>query len=87
MGIAAEKFNIEEFKTALEEFRVFLISDIDEDQDCDNEADELLEIIEKLQSELEDVVDEEEFFKTKFQKLLPDIVFVLECIEKVCAED
>lgn len=87
MDIENENFVLADFKELLEVFQKNLLEVIKEDPDYEGQADELLDTIQKLRLEIANVKDEKEFYETKFQKLLPEITYVLTSVESIFGDE
>lgn len=82
-----EQLDVAELKKSLTEFDTFLTHEVINDPEYEGDADILLEAIKRVLGELKDVKDNEDFHKRKFNKCLPDIVFIFYCINEFFSQD
>lgn len=74
MSMKEREFNIEEFRSHLQQLEKELSSGIKQDPDYQGEIDEIIESLKRLTKELKD---------KKYQQVLPDLFRVLEFLDMI----
>jgi hypothetical protein len=82
-----EEFKVNEFKTLLSELQGHLQEAIRQDPEYQGEADDLIKVMERLQTELKEVKSDEDFTEEKYEELLPDMLLVLAFLNEIVAAD
>lgn len=82
-----EEFKVNEFKTLLSELQGHLQEAIRQDPEYQGEADDLIQVMKRLQTELKDVKSDEDFTEEKYEELLPDMLLVLAFLNEIVAAD
>lgn len=87
MQIDLKNLDIVEFRDSLQELRNGIEQDLKDDPSCAEDAVPLLTSIIRLQNDLAGVKSSAEFQKTKFLQCVPDLTFVMQCLNQILPED
>lgn len=87
MNLDLENLDIVEFRDSLQDLRNGIELDLKEDPSCAEDAIPLLTSIKRLQTDLASAKSSSEFPKDKFLACIPDLTFVMHCLNQILPED